>query len=244
MKKGNSKNFPIRKRIDIFIIGVIIILCFYAFVLKTSTVLLYSLPANTILSTSLLFFYLLIAVMFARSMPYPLKFYGITLHNWQRSLLESLLLTLPFFIIVIVAKGIIIHYWPVYRNIPLFNPYGVIRYKSFPYLSEFNFWLLMCGFYIIHACIQEVLVRGLLQSLLQKFFTGKHRTFSAILCSNLIFSTFHLFIAMQFAFFIFLPGLFWGWLYARQKTLVGTCASHILLGIWTIFIVSFTKPLY
>ena len=35
----------------------------------------------------------------------------------------------------------------------------------------------------------------------------------------------------------FLPGLFWGWLYARHGTLIGVSVSHILLGLWTVFVV-------
>ena len=34
----------------------------------------------------------------------------------------------------------------------------------------------------------------------------------------------------------FLPGLFWGWLYSRHRTLVGV--SHMLVGVWALYFLS------
>jgi hypothetical protein len=31
---------------------------------------------------------------------------------------------------------------------------------------------------------------------------------------------------------VFVPGLFWGWLYLRHQTLVGVSVSHLLIGLW------------
>jgi CRP/FNR family cyclic AMP-dependent transcriptional regulator len=35
----------------------------------------------------------------------------------------------------------------------------------------------------------------------------------------------------------FFTGLFWGWLYARQRGLVGVSVSHVLLGMWALDVV-------
>jgi membrane protease YdiL (CAAX protease family) len=35
----------------------------------------------------------------------------------------------------------------------------------------------------------------------------------------------------------FLPGLFWGWLYSRHRTLIGVTISHILIGAWIFYFV-------
>lgn len=42
-----------------------------------------------------------------------------------------------------------------------------------------------------------------------------------------------------FAFMVFPFGLFWGWLYDRHPTLIGVVASHLLIGIFGVFVVSF-----
>jgi membrane protease YdiL (CAAX protease family) len=33
----------------------------------------------------------------------------------------------------------------------------------------------------------------------------------------------------------FVPGLFWGWMFAKQRSLVGVTVSHIAVGLWAIF---------
>ena len=35
----------------------------------------------------------------------------------------------------------------------------------------------------------------------------------------------------------FAAGLFWGWLYARQRALAGVSVSHIVLGFWAFEVV-------
>ena len=38
---------------------------------------------------------------------------------------------------------------------------------------------------------------------------------------------------------VFVTGLFWGWLYSRQHSLVGVSVSHLLLGLTALEIVGF-----
>lgn len=57
----------------------------------------------------------------------------------------------------------------------------------------------------------------------------------AIVIANLLFASAHAYIGFWFCVFAFLPGLFWGWLFARQRSLVGVTVSHILVGLWAIF---------
>jgi membrane protease YdiL (CAAX protease family) len=33
------------------------------------------------------------------------------------------------------------------------------------------------------------------------------------------------------------PGLFWGWMFARQRSIVGVTVSHIVVGLWANFLV-------
>lgn len=85
--------------------------------------------------------------------------------------------------------------------------------------------------------MQELIVRGVLQSSFYEFITGRHRNFWAILLSNLLFSITHMHLSLAASFIVFVPGLFWGWLYSRYRTLVGVIFSHLFIGIWAFFIV-------
>jgi membrane protease YdiL (CAAX protease family) len=96
-------------------------------------------------------------------------------------------------------------------------------------------YLLELGIYVVLAAVQEFLVRGVLQGSLQEFLTGRHVIWKSILISNLLFSTLHLHLSVSFALMAFLPGLFWGWLYSRHRTLIGVTISHILIGAWIFY---------
>ena len=84
--------------------------------------------------------------------------------------------------------------------------------------------------------LQELVVRGALQGFLHEFLSGRGRLTWAIVLSNLMFSTAHVFISPFYSYATFGLGLFWGVLYARQGTLVGVSVSHAIVGIWSIFV--------
>jgi hypothetical protein len=50
-------------------------------------------------------------------------------------------------------------------------------------------------------------------------------------------------VSVSFAFVSFFPGLLWGALFARQKSIVGVSVSHILCGWFGFFVLGF-EPWY
>ena len=119
----------------------------------------------------------------------------------------------------------------------LFEPYAAINRTGVAGSSVLTLWAAMAVLYALHAPFQEFVVRGCLQGALDEFLSGTNRQAVAIIGSNLIFSSFHLHLSMGFALLTLLPGLLWGWLYARQRTLVGVALSHALTGLWAVFVV-------
>ncbi len=95
------------------------------------------------------------------------------------------------------------------------------------------------SFYIISSIIQEFVARGCMQTLFQRFFEGKYAPMISILLANLMFSMLHLYVSLEAALLVFVPGLFWGWLYQRHHSLPGVSVSHILIGVWAMHIVIF-----
>jgi len=70
------------------------------------------------------------------------------------------------------------------------------------------------------------------QGCLQHMLSGRNATWRAILVSNAVFSISHQHLGLAYALLVFVPGLFWGWLYQRHRSLVGVCVSHVLIGLW------------
>lgn len=179
----------------------------------------------------------------------PLSSYGLTLENWKKSVIESVLVSIVIMILLIGVKWLAIHLVPAYAKSPLFGlpvknlgakpATGFFSYltttRTLPQiLSELSLFL-----YLLSTPIQEFIVRGVLQTSLQKTLSGRNKTRMAILISNLIFAAMHEPLFWLFPIAVFLPGLVWGWLYARHHTLIGVSLSHLLLGFWAFYILDF-----
>jgi membrane protease YdiL (CAAX protease family) len=91
--------------------------------------------------------------------------------------------------------------------------------------------------YLVSAFFQEFIIRGVFQSSLERFLVGKYRVYLAIIISNVMFMGYHQPLSWVFPLLVVIPGLFWGWLYFRHRTLIGVCISHLILGVWAFFIV-------
>lgn len=171
--------------------------------------------------------------------PFPLAFYGVTSTGWRRATKEAVLYTLPFLPLIVLGKWLLIQFIPSLHHVPLFTGFFSQTFAMMQQQHEYYLVIAlgMMLLYIIFTPLQEFIARGLLQSSLHSFLTGKHATFLAILASNLIFSTLHLYLSISYALSAFIPGIFWGWLYTRHKTLVGVIVSHMMVGLWTIYIV-------
>lgn len=155
---------------------------------------------------------------------YPLSFFGLTIHRWQKNAIEALVLSLPILIVSTVAKWYLVHYHYINDTFIKQNlvPHEVTLHTMIPFL------------YLLFVPFQELLSRGVLQSSLRAALFSKHTPFLSIFLSSLIFSAFHNFVSFYYALAAFFGGLFWGWIYERQKSLVGPVLSHLLVGWWVL----------
>ena len=87
--------------------------------------------------------------------------------------------------------------------------------------------------YCLHAILQEIIARGTLQRSFKQFLIYKpnNRLNMPIFLSSLIFACAHAFNGVQVVIGVFLPGLFWGWLYERQGNIFGVGISHAIIGV-------------
>jgi membrane protease YdiL (CAAX protease family) len=93
------------------------------------------------------------------------------------------------------------------------------------------------GLYLALAPLQEFVARCCLQAPLHAFLSGSgHRRVWSILVSDLVFSAAHAHISIVFAAAAFIPGLLWGWIFARTNSLIAVSASHFLIGAAGIYL--------
>lgn len=162
---------------------------------------------------------LLPILYFIRKFSYSLKMFGVTTKHWRISVTEALGICL-----LLYASYWLLHWGlEIELHIPIFTALKIDPSKTrgfTPYVTV----------YALHAYIQEFIARGVIQSSLQRFFDDKRGTYSILVTSSL-FGIFHLHIGIKFAVITAIASVFFGWIYNRNKNLMGVAIVHYFLGV-------------
>lgn len=230
--KEELKLSQIRIESGRFLITVISLIVIYAFCMSAinsyakfiPTTTLIAIPIMITLSSSI------IALIWTSS--YSFKDYGITLDNWKKYLIESIFWSLPVMLFIIILKWMLVQFGMFSYVFECIN-------RAYPANLSLSLKITYTLAYVAMVPLQELIARGTIQGSLQRFLIGKYKILAAIIVSNLMFSMMHLHISFLAASVIMIFGLFWGWMYSRQGTLVGVIISHILIGVFGLFAVGF-----
>jgi CRP-like cAMP-binding protein/membrane protease YdiL (CAAX protease family) len=213
-----------RVSMGILICMLLVGICLYVFSLQVIASWARAASTTTVVSVSIIFLFAAMSFFVIKKGGYPFSMYGLTIENWRQSLMESILFLVPILLFLCVLK------WLYLKWVPGIQEYPLLSLGQHLTLSKSGL-ILTCLAYSVFAPVQEFIARGCFQSSFQNFLVGKHRTLTAIVISNLMFSMTHLHISISFALMAFIPGLFWGWQYSRHKTLIGISISHIIIGL-------------
>lgn len=214
---------------NLFFSYIIGLLCVYNLTIHLITNLYLDGEMGSLISAAMIIAFGVVLTLMIRQSRLPIKIFGLTTVNWKAALGESMLWTTVIISAMIAVKWILITNVERYSELPLFD----FDPSNQRYLA-FNFIV-----YGLHSPIQEFIARGVLQGSLQHFFTGRNVTFRAILVSNALFSATHVhLLGGMLALVVFVPGLFWGWLYSRHPNLIGVSVSHILIGWAGLFLLN------
>ena len=228
--RENLEQSTIRELMGHFLTNVFVILCAYILVAESIASVVRDINTNIIISASLLVGILFPATLIViKRGRQSWDFFGLTATNWRPALGEAMAWTFPILVLALAAKWLTILH-PAYSHVSLFSGRMAQNPTYGPYLLQ------LC-IYVALVPVQEFLARGVLQGSLQEFLTGRNVAWKAILISNLLFSTLHVHVSPSFALGTFVPGIFWGWLYSRHRTLIGVIVSHILIGAWIFYFV-------
>ena len=177
-----------------------------------------------------------------RKSPYPLRSYGLTLARWPRVSVEALVYSLPILVVATLLKLLAMKTMPALRDTPLIDIRGVYAFGR----HEFDLWLyiVLVVIYIVTTPAQEFFARSGLQASLDMLVPSDAKTnWTAIVGANLFFSSAHAYLSLEFAIATFIPGIFWGWLFQKQRSLVGVSVSHAVIGLWIFFVLNFRTVL-
>lgn len=175
------------------------------------------------------------AVAFARHSGLPARSFGVRWDDARAHAREAVAWSVPALALLTLGKWALVQL-PAYADQP------VIPLLERPFTLG---PLLGYGVYALLVPIQEFLSRGAIQGPLYEFFTGseRRRWFWAIVVSNTLFGVTHLHLTIDYGVAAFTGGVLWGVLYARQRSLVGPVVSHVVVGVYALYVLGFADIL-
>jgi membrane protease YdiL (CAAX protease family) len=222
--KVELHNSILSSKSNLFFSYVIGLLCVYNLAIHLITNLSSDPDRASLISVIIILLFSAVLILMIQQSRLPVRIFGLTTRNWKPAVTESMIWTVGIIAVMVIIKWVLITNVDRYRHLPLFDFDPSAQQGS----MALNFLL-----YGLHSPIQEFIARGVLQGSLQHFYTGRNIRFRAIIVSNALFSATHVHLMSGLlAVIVFVPGLFWGWLYSRQENLIGVSISHMLIG-WT-----------
>jgi CRP-like cAMP-binding protein len=190
--------------------------------------------ADTTLILMPILFVFAAGILFAiKKSGYPYSMYGLNTIEWKKAVVESLVFTIPVLALIIVLKWVFVSFTPTMAGECIFD---LCASRNQTAISILISSLAYCVF----TPVQEFTRAGV-QSAFAVFLVGKYKNMKALLIANLLFSMSHIHISIAMVFIVFLPGLFWGWMYNRHRTLIGISISHIIVGLFAFYVVGVTS---
>lgn len=220
-KADLEEAYRIRTQLASIFVSVVLLITFYTFVLGflNSGWIIRHESLNSIkvyLSRGLEIVTLLIVIRMIIVSRLPLGSFGITLAGWRRSVAESLVVSAIVIVFLLLCKIAANAYWP-----GLFKETELVRWEYFDYTYIV---------YLVVAPLQEFITRGTVQSTLMRLFAGRHSGVLAIVVTSFLFGALHVYASLNLAVVALLTSWLWGWMYNRQKNLIGVSLSHFLIG--------------
>jgi CRP-like cAMP-binding protein/membrane protease YdiL (CAAX protease family) len=218
------RNSILNSKANLFFSYVIGLLCVYNLAIHLITNLSSDADRASIISALIIVIFSVVLILMIKQTKLPIRIFGLTTRNWKPAVKESLIWTVGIIAVFVAVKWILITEVDRYKHLPLFD-FSVSAQQGHLVLN-----LLLYG---LHSPVQEFIARGVLQGSLQHFYKGKNITLRAVIVSNALFSATHVhLLGGLLGIIVFIPGLFWGWLYSRHENLIGVSISHLLIG-WT-----------
>ncbi len=223
----------LRSAMGAFLLNMLLGFAAYAVAMKALATSALSLNTATIITGPLMLGMAMFAVAFARQSGLPRESFGLNWGQGWKSVGEAISWTLPVLPLLVLGKWLLIR---GHDDAVLFS--GL----------EQGFELRVALGHLVYACLvplQEFLARGAIQGPLYEFFDGtpRRRWFWAIVVSNTLFAVTHLHLTLTYGAAAFLGGILWGLLYARQRSLLGPIVSHVIVGLFALWVLGFAEVL-
>ncbi|HLT39485.1 MAG TPA: CPBP family intramembrane glutamic endopeptidase [Enhygromyxa sp.] len=227
-----------RRRVSVFIVYLIPLLCGFMFVTEWLRSMTAESVGTTIYTLPIIAVITLVLIRPIRSLGLPWAAYGITRARWRASLRDGLLFAIPAVLAATALKLALVSLSPAHAELPVFDCLATLtRELGSPAAALRHFVLFNLAYVVLVVPLQELIARGLLQGLLERFIVSEQRTVLAILISNLIFGSFHLYLSVEVAIATIVLGVYLGSIYVRTRNLIGAWVAHAIIGTWVLTVI-------
>jgi membrane protease YdiL (CAAX protease family) len=225
-----------RSAVGSIVITALSLLSFYTLALSSLPRFEHYLEANFALSPFIIVFFAAIFYPIIHRSSFPPAFFGIRFDNWKPAVLFSFNISLAFIAAGALLKWLIIESSPSLAGARVFS-WAEASVGGREVVASPWYWFTV-ALYLLLTPVQEFIARCGIQAPLYAFLQGSElrRRGLAILVSNLVFSAAHAHIGPAFALVTFIPGLFWGWIFAQTNSLLAVSVSHFMVGGAGIFL--------
>jgi membrane protease YdiL (CAAX protease family) len=225
-----------RSAVGSIVITALSLLSFYTLALSVLPRFESYLEVNFALSPFIIMFFAAIFYPVIHWSGFPPAFFGIRFDNWKGAILFSAGGSLAFIAAGAFSKWAIIVSSPSLKDMTVFS-WADVSVGGKEVMASPWYWFAVT-LYLLLTPVQEFVARCGIQAPLYAFMQGSElkRRGLAIIVSNLVFSAAHAHIGLIFALATFIPGLFWGWIFARTNSLLAVSLSHFLIGGAGIFL--------
>ncbi len=207
-------------------------LALYVLLLPLGLVLKPYLPTDSLISFFFIAAFFGLAWVFVTRVGGGFAGYGMLPGSWLRESGRGLLFAVPVLALALAGK-----FWLVRTGAAaaVFEPGLVLAQMPAAHLGH---WLALCAGYVALSYAQEF-IRCATQGTLAAYFRagGLHDGWKSIAVSSIVFAAMHVHLSPGFAAMALAAGVFWGWVYQRERSYWSVSAAHAATGAWAIFIV-------
>ena len=219
-----------------FVSAILLLLCCYIFSLQVIQKIVAEHKGDSFsVSIIMLIICMVTYIGLIRNTHFPPAVMGLSLANTRLAVKEALLGTIPLLLIGIATKWLLITVVPSLHGESVIDMKAVFQIEG----NAWNYYGGMISYAFLSVPLQELIIRGGVQGCLEQIYSGSKSMWTPILVANMIFATVHVMISPLVAAFVFFPGLYWGWLFARHNNLIGVCLSHAIYGICAYFLIGY-----
>jgi CRP/FNR family transcriptional regulator, cyclic AMP receptor protein len=226
--KINQEELKVRVSFGKFFAALMLMITLHFVIGRLALEYIEELGTTTFLTAGLLVGYGIFVFFLMRRMHYSWAEYGFTLANWRPCLADALVHSAIFIALVTLLKWGLLE-TKVFQE-PLF---------AFPFFHRYKLTLAIL-IIVTYACfcfIQEMIFRGAIQNSLIHFLTGPFARTRVVLTTTLIVFAAHLHLkSLVLPLLVIVPNIFWCLLYYKYRSLLGVTVSHMIIGVWVLFI--------